>query len=105
MPLKILLAIVALALAELAAPAQTMPAPYRKYCAACHGENASGTDRGPVLIDSRSLRRRDEAQIRNLIRNRARRHSQNRRHLKLLQTHHRTRPIVWGILDTIKHRP
>ena len=34
---------------------QEMPAPYRQYCAACHGERATGTDRGPNLIDSRGL--------------------------------------------------
>jgi PQQ-dependent dehydrogenase (methanol/ethanol family) len=48
---------------------QTMPEPYRKYCAACHGDSASGTDRGPNLIDSRSLRPRSEAQLRGIIRN------------------------------------
>ncbi len=54
----------------LAASAQPpMPAPYRKSCAACHGASASGTDRGPGLIDSRSLRHLDETQIRHLIRN------------------------------------
>ena len=49
--------------------AQTMPDAYRKSCAACHGESATGTGRGPGLIDSRSLRRRSESQIRALIRN------------------------------------
>ncbi len=57
----------ALDTAAFAQPA--MPEPYRKSCAACHGENASGTDRGPGLIGSRSLRRRDETQIRSLIKN------------------------------------
>ena len=49
--------------------AQPLPEAYRKSCAACHGESATGTDRGPGLIDSRSLRRRSETQIRALIRN------------------------------------
>lgn len=49
--------------------AQEMPASYKKYCAACHAESATGTDRGPGLVDTRSLRSRSEAQIRNLIRN------------------------------------
>lgn len=48
---------------------QEMPEPYRKYCAACHGDGATGTDRGPNLIDSRSLRPRSEADLRSLIRN------------------------------------
>ena len=48
--------------------AQSIPEAYRKYCAACHADNASGTDRGPNLIGSRSLRRRSEQQIRDLIR-------------------------------------
>ncbi|MBM3795927.1 MAG: c-type cytochrome [Acidobacteria bacterium] len=57
-----------LALAARESIAQPMPEPYRKYCASCHGDSATGTDRGPNLIDSRSLRRRSEAQIRTLIR-------------------------------------
>jgi PQQ-dependent dehydrogenase (methanol/ethanol family) len=47
--------------------AQTLPVPYRQYCAACHGESATGTDRGPNLIDTRSLRASSEESIRNLI--------------------------------------
>jgi len=47
--------------------AQTLPAPYRQYCAGCHGESATGTDRGPNLIGTRSLRASGEAEIRQLI--------------------------------------
>src|SRR6187431_2380944 len=49
--------------------AQEIPAVYGKYCAACHADSATGTDRGPGLIDTRSLRSRSEAQIRGIIRN------------------------------------
>lgn len=48
---------------------QEAPATYKKYCAACHGDNPTGTDRGPGLVDSRSLRPRSESQIRGIIRN------------------------------------
>jgi len=47
--------------------AQTLPAPYRQYCASCHGDSATGTDRGPNLIDTRSLRPSSEAKIRMVI--------------------------------------
>lgn len=52
-----------------AANAQEIPAAYKKYCAACHADSATGTDRGPGLIDTRSLRARSESQIRGIIRN------------------------------------
>ncbi|MFN0105374.1 MAG: PQQ-binding-like beta-propeller repeat protein [Bryobacteraceae bacterium] len=52
-----------------AAAAQEIPAIYGKYCAACHADSATGTDRGPGLIDTRSLRSRSESQIRGVIRN------------------------------------
>ncbi len=42
---------------------------FAKLCTGCHGENAVGTDRGPSFHNSRSLRRRSEAQIHDLIRN------------------------------------
>ena len=48
--------------------AQTIPATYQKYCAACHADSATGTDRGPGLIDTRSLRSKSEAQIREIVR-------------------------------------
>ncbi len=41
---------------------------YAALCAGCHGETATGTDRGPGLINNRALRRRGEAQIRRVIR-------------------------------------
>lgn len=47
--------------------AQTLPTAYKQYCAACHGDSATGTDRGPNLIDTRSLRSSDEAKIRSII--------------------------------------
>ena len=49
--------------------AQQIPAAYGKYCAACHADSATGTDRGPGLIDTRSLRARSQTQIRDIIRN------------------------------------
>ncbi len=49
--------------------AQPMPEAYQKMCAACHGDQATGTDRGPNLMNARSLRSRSETQIRQLIRN------------------------------------
>jgi len=52
-----------------AAAAQSMPAPYTRYCASCHGDAATGTDRGPGLIDQRSLRPRSLEQVRAIIRN------------------------------------
>src|SRR5262245_61103518 len=47
---------------------QTAPPDYGKLCAICHGEAADGTDRGPALVNNRSLRRHSEAQIRKLVR-------------------------------------
>ena len=43
------------------------PAAYAKLCAACHAEGATGTERGPALLDNRSLRSRSEKQIHDLI--------------------------------------
>ncbi len=48
---------------------QTLPDQYRKLCAACHGDTATGTDRGPSLIDTRSLRSQTETAIAGKIRN------------------------------------
>jgi PQQ-dependent dehydrogenase (methanol/ethanol family) len=48
---------------------QDIPPAYMKYCASCHADGATGTDRGPGLIATRSLRVRSEQQIRNIIRN------------------------------------
>src|ERR1700730_7375530 len=41
---------------------------FAKLCAGCHGAGASGTDRGPALVNNRSLRGRSENDIHNLIR-------------------------------------
>ncbi len=48
---------------------QTLPDQYRRLCAGCHGDNATGTDRGPNLIDTRSLRSQTVAAIAGTIRN------------------------------------
>src|SRR5260370_2459386 len=45
------------------------PEQYAKLCAACHGETAAGTERGPALLDNRSLRSRSEQQIHDVIQN------------------------------------
>src|SRR3954454_5963140 len=42
---------------------------FRQLCAGCHGDEATGGDRAPSLVNSRSLRARTETQIRDLIRN------------------------------------
>ena len=42
---------------------------FNKLCAACHGAGGSGTDRGPALVNNRTLRSRSENEIRNVIRN------------------------------------
>ena len=70
------LTILAIALARLAfiAPsAAQQPSPstekiYANLCAPCHGANAGGTDRGPALTESRSLRGRTLQEIRGIIR-------------------------------------
>jgi len=43
------------------------PETYAKLCAACHGEAATGSERGPALLDNRALRGRSEKQIHDLI--------------------------------------
>jgi PQQ-dependent dehydrogenase (methanol/ethanol family) len=45
------------------------PEEYARLCASCHGATATGTERGPALIDNRSLRSRSEKQIHDLIQN------------------------------------
>jgi mono/diheme cytochrome c family protein len=45
------------------------PEQYGKLCVACHGETAAGTERGPALLDNRSLRSRTEKQIHDVIQN------------------------------------
>lgn len=49
-------------------PAQEMPRDYGALCAGCHGEKANGGERGPALVDNRSLRSRSVKQIYDLIR-------------------------------------
>jgi PQQ-dependent dehydrogenase (methanol/ethanol family) len=53
----------------LTAAAQQIPSAYKQYCAGCHGDSAAGTDRGPGLIDTRSLRAKTPAQVRDIIAN------------------------------------
>ncbi|MDQ2899077.1 MAG: PQQ-binding-like beta-propeller repeat protein [Acidobacteriota bacterium] len=50
--------------------AQELPAKqsFAKLCSGCHGEGAGGTDRGPALVDNRTLRARSESEIHDLIR-------------------------------------
>jgi PQQ-dependent dehydrogenase (methanol/ethanol family) len=43
-------------------------AQFSKVCEACHGAGATGTDRGPALVNNRKIRRSSEAQIRDIIR-------------------------------------
>jgi PQQ-dependent dehydrogenase (methanol/ethanol family) len=52
---------------SLSLSAQELPRAYRQYCAACHGEGGAGTDRGPNLIDTRSLRSASVEKIRDII--------------------------------------
>src|SRR5882762_1768687 len=42
---------------------------FEQRCEGCHGEGGEGGDRAPALINSRSLRSRNESQIRKLIKN------------------------------------
>src|SRR5436853_2559638 len=43
------------------------PEQYAKLCAGCHGGAATGTERGPALLDNRGLRGRSEKQIHDVI--------------------------------------
>ena len=42
---------------------------FAKRCAVCHGDNGSGTDRGPALVNNRRLRQRTKAEITGVIKN------------------------------------
>jgi mono/diheme cytochrome c family protein len=42
---------------------------FAERCAACHGGDASGGDRGPSLNKSRQLRTRSASEIHDIIRN------------------------------------
>jgi len=50
-------------------PPPTLPAAYARNCAACHADNATGTDRGPGLLNTRSLRAKSESDLRGIITN------------------------------------
>src|SRR5215469_13284888 len=41
---------------------------YGRYCVACHGSEAQGTDRGPHLAGNRSLRKSNNEQVGDVIR-------------------------------------
>src|SRR5215470_10049467 len=53
----------------LTATAQDAGKEFARLCGVCHGDRAVGTDRGPGLVNSRSLRNKSEKQIREIIRN------------------------------------
>src|SRR5437667_7547935 len=42
---------------------------FAERCEGCHGQGGAGGDRAPALINSRSLRSRNESQIRYVIKN------------------------------------
>ena len=44
------------------------PQQYAALCSGCHGERATGTERGPGLVDNRELRSRSVKQIQDVIR-------------------------------------
>src|ERR1035438_6810972 len=51
---------------------RAQPAPdamklYEQRCAVCHGDDASGSDRGPALARSRSLRSRSLNEIHDIV--------------------------------------
>src|SRR5579862_8314090 len=55
-------------LAAIPFPAAAQDNEFANLCAACHGTDASGTDRGPALKNNRRLRSRSESEILNVIR-------------------------------------
>ena len=65
------LPILALLAAMGVTPAQTGPPDaaklYEQHCSACHGDDASGSDRGPALSRSRRLRTRSTSEIHDII--------------------------------------
>ncbi len=63
---RVMVAILPFAIGALA---QTPDPQFAKLCSGCHGEAAAGTDRGPALVNSRSLRPRTENQIHDIIQN------------------------------------
>src|SRR5437867_897914 len=56
-------------LAQAQQPAGAGEQLFASTCSGCHGTGATGGDRGPSLVDSRTLRGRTETQIQDLIRN------------------------------------
>jgi mono/diheme cytochrome c family protein len=51
-------------------PASDFAAAQKQFdslCEGCHGQGGNGGDRAPALVNNRSLRTRNEAQIRDLI--------------------------------------
>src|SRR5947208_14079380 len=49
--------------------AQTAEQHFIQLCAPCHAADATGTDRGPSLTNSRAIRSRTDAEIHDAIRN------------------------------------
>jgi PQQ-dependent dehydrogenase (methanol/ethanol family) len=49
-------------------PVQAQEDQYEKLCASCHGAGAGGTERGPALVNNRTLRRLSAKQIEEIIR-------------------------------------
>jgi PQQ-dependent dehydrogenase (methanol/ethanol family) len=50
------------------AASESEPREFGSLCSGCHGDGGRGGERGPALVNSRSLRTRSEVQIHNLIR-------------------------------------
>src|SRR3954452_3320063 len=48
--------------------AAQVPGQFGRLCGQCHGDRATGTERGPALVNSRSLRNKSEKQIHDVIR-------------------------------------
>jgi PQQ-dependent dehydrogenase (methanol/ethanol family) len=69
MPIQWILRGVLLLAAPLWLAAQTGEQHFTRLCAPCHGDGASGTDRGPALAGSRIIRARTDAEIHDAIHN------------------------------------
>src|SRR5260370_21410070 len=66
LPILLLPGCCALAMAQPPAPPDQL---YAQRCGVCHGDRATGSDRGPSLARSRRLRGRSATEIRDIIRN------------------------------------
>ena len=55
--------------AQQGAPESTAPALFERHCASCHGPAGVGGDRGPALVNNRSMRGRPDTYFLTLIRN------------------------------------